>query len=128
MAGITLGQISRIDYAAPVVAIQKQFAKLRRTYVISGIVVGLPWWIMWMPFATVVFGLLGVDQRSYTLNFYGPGTLVGIAGLLATWGLHRWSRRPARATFGKALDDSLTGSSLRKAMARIDEIARFEQE
>lgn len=128
MAGLTLGQISRIDYAAPVVAIQKQFAKLRRTYVITGLVVGLPWWVMWMPFTTIVFGLLGADQRGYTWGLYVPGTLIGIVGLIATWGFHRWSRAPARAEFGKALDDSLTGGSLRKAMARIEEIARFEKE
>ena len=34
--GITLGAMSRIDYAAPVLAIQMRFMQVRRTYVTSG--------------------------------------------------------------------------------------------
>jgi serine/threonine-protein kinase len=54
-AGMTLGKIRSIDYAAPVLSIQKQLASVRRTYVGSGIVVGYAWWLLWIPFAVVVF-------------------------------------------------------------------------
>ena len=128
MAGITIGQIGRIDYTAPVVAIQKRLAALRRAYVITGMVAGLSWWLMWMPFTTVVFGLLGADLSGLTFWVYLLGTLIGIAGLLATAAFHRWSRSPAHARWGKALDDTLTGKSLRTAMAHVEEIARFERE
>ena len=50
-----------------------------------------------------------------------------IAGLLATWWFHRWARRPERAAFGRKMDDSLTGGSLRKALAQLDELERFER-
>ena len=49
VAGMTLGAIRRIDYAAPVVAIQKQLASLRRLYLVNGMVAGLPWWFLWVP-------------------------------------------------------------------------------
>ena len=47
--GVTLGRISRIDYAAPVLDIQKQVDTLRRTYVFTGLCAGLPWWLLWIP-------------------------------------------------------------------------------
>ena len=52
----------------------------------------------------------------------------GIAGLLATWWFHRWSRDPSRPKLAKFMDDSVTGSSLRKAQSLIDEIAAFEHD
>ena len=53
---------------------------------------------------------------------------VGALGLLATWGFHRWSRRPERAEFCRKLDHSLTGHSLRKAQALLDEVRDFGKE
>ena len=61
LGGRTLWLINRIDYAAPVVAIQKQLAELRRFYVLGGMIAGLPWWFLWMPFMMALVGLAGVD-------------------------------------------------------------------
>jgi hypothetical protein len=127
-AGVVLGQVGKIDYARPVLDIQKQLLRARTLYIRSGMVAGLPWWFLWITILQVLAGLGDVDllARAPSLVFAGYG--IGIAGLLATWGFHRWARRPERAEFGRRMDDSLTGGSLRKALAQLDDLKRFEQE
>ena len=126
--GITLGLIRQLDYAAPVVLIQKQLAKLRRFYVASGAAVGLAWWVLWIPF---VMTLAGLDRNAEGQVWMQPWVYIslggGVVGLLGTWWFHRWSRHPGRPRLARAMDDSVTGGSLRRAQARIDEIERFEQ-
>ena len=126
--GITLSAMSRIDYAAPVLAIQMRLMQVRRTYVTSGMVAGLGWWLLWMPFTTVLFGLMGADQQHVTWAFYLPGTLVGVAGLAATWAFDRWSRAPGRERLRRSMESGLIGAALSKAKAQMDEIERFERE
>lgn len=127
--GITLGLIGRIDYAAPVVHIQKQLARLRRFYVASGAAVGLAWWVLWVPFLMVLAGLdRDADGQTWLQPWVYASLVIGVAGLLATAWFHRWSRLPGRPRLAKAMDDSVTGRSLRKAQARLDEIARFERD
>lgn len=129
LGGITLGMISGIDYAAPVLGIQQQLARLRRFYVRGGMIAGLSWWVLWLPFLVVLTGLGGnADGQSWLLSFLAINTAAGIAGLLATWWFHRWSRHPSRPRLAKAMDDSLTGGSLRKAQRVLDELAQFERE
>lgn len=119
-------QIARINYAAPVLAIQKQLLQLRRTYAVGGaLVVGLPWWFLTAP-------LLVVLTRGAIMTT-APSVIwiqlaVGAIGLLATAWFHRWSRRPERAELARKLDTSTTGGSIRRAQAAIDELARFERE
>jgi len=129
LGGITLGMISRIDYAAPVLRIQQQLAQLRRFYIRGGMFVGLSWWVLWVPVLIVLSGLGGdIDGQSWLLQVLSINTGVGVAGLLATWWFHRWSHHPSRPRLAKAMDNSLTGSSLRKAQRVLDEIEQFEQE
>ncbi len=128
LAGCTLGLIKTIDYSAPVLTIQKQLAKLRRLYVINGMIVGLPWWLMWVPLLMVLSGIGGVDLYARAPSVVWIGLGIGLAGLLATWWFHHWSRDPRRAQLGKRLDDSVAGGSIRKMQGIIDEIGRFEQE
>ena len=126
--GITIGFISQIDHAAPVLAIQQQLAKLRRFYMRTGLILGLAWWFIWIPILMVLFGHAGVDlyQRAPSVIWIGIAT--GVAGLLLTWLFHRWSRNPSRPNMARAIDESLAGGSLTKAQRFLDEIARFEQE
>lgn len=127
-AGMTLGKIRSIDYAAPVLSIQKQLASVRRTYVGSGVVVGYSWWLMWIPFAVVVFGFLGVDIYTVAPGFVWISAAIGIAGLLAMWAFHRWASNPRRGPFGQRYAESLSGGSLRRAQRVLDEITQFEEE
>ena len=120
------GNIARLDYAAPVLVIQRQLLKLRRIYAVGGaLVVGLPWWFLTAPLLVVL--TRGVIMQN------APSVIwiqlaIGALGLLATWWFHRWSHRPERAALARKLDDSSTGGSLRRALAATDDIARFEQE
>ena len=126
--GVTLGRMGRIDYAAPVLSIQKQLAQLRRLYIINGMCVGLPWWVLWVPFMQMLFmGIFGADLYANIGAWYWVTVAACMLGLLGTWGLYRWSRDPRRARIAQAIDASVTGSSLRNAQRQLDEIARFEQ-
>lgn len=124
-AGATVGAMAKIDNAAPVLEIQKQLARVRKTYVIGGMVLGIPWWFLWVPFVMVLAGLAGVDVYARAPSFVAWSMAVGMAGMLGTWWVYRWSRRPARA---QALDDALSGASLRRARAQLDELERFERD
>lgn len=128
MAGQTLRRIGEIDYARPIVDIQKRLATLRRTYLVNGMLAGLPWWFLWVPLLMVLAGLSGTDLYARAPGMVGIGLAVGAAGLLGTAWFHRWSRQPARPRLAKFMDDSVTGASLRRAQAQIDEVARFEAE
>jgi len=127
-AGFTLGRIRTIDYAAPVLSIQKQLASVRRAYVGSGLMVGYAWWLLWIPFAVVVFDLLGVDIVTVAPGFVLLSTAVGIAGLLAMWGFHRWASSSRRGKFAQRYAESLSGGSLRRAQHVLDEVKQFETE
>ncbi len=128
LAGCTMGLIRTIDYSLPVLGIQKQLLKLRRFYIVSGMIVGLPWWFMWVPVLMVLAGLAGADLYANAPSVVWIGMGVGIAGLLATWWFHRWSRSPQRPRLAKAMEDSVTGGSLRKAQTILGEISQFEAE
>lgn len=128
-SSVMLQQLGRIDYTAPVLGIQQQLARLRRVYVIGGMTVGLAWWLLWIPLVMAFFyWLVGIDIHQYMKPMIYGGLSFGVLGLLATWWFHRWAQRPERAAFGKAVDDSLTGSSLRKAGTVVDDLAQFERE
>ncbi|UHQ24483.1 serine/threonine protein kinase [Lysobacter sp. 5GHs7-4] len=127
--GMVQAMIAGVDYAAPVLDIQKQLARLRKFYVRTGMVVGLSWWLFWMPFMAALFmSLFGADMYRNAPSVFVIGSAIGVAGLLATWWFHRWSRHPSRPRLARAMEDSVTGRSLRRAQAIADEIARFEQD
>lgn len=127
LGGATLGLLARIDRSEPLLSTQLRLAKLRRFYVIGGMVVGLPWWLFWMPFAaTLFYWLVRVDVYAHL----GGATAalmvaVGIAGLASTWLFHRWSRRPGAPSWAKAMSDAIAGESLMRAQKRLDELKAF---
>ena len=125
-AGVVLGQLAKIDHAAPVVEIQKQLARTRTYYVRSGMIAGLPWWFLWVVILMVLVGLGDVDLLAKAPSLVWSGLGIGAAGLFGTFWFHRWARRPEHAALGRRMDDSLTGGSLRKAMAQLQEVQRFE--
>ena len=127
-AGVVLGQIGGIDYSAPVMEIQKKLLRARTLYIRGGMLAGLPWWFLWIAILQVLAGLGGVDLLAKAPSLVWIGYGIGIAGLLATWWFHRWARRPERADSGRRMDDRLTGGSLRRALAQVEEIGRFERD
>jgi len=129
MAGaVVLAQMRRIDPSAPVLEIQKQLARVRTLYVRSGMVAGLPWWFLWIVVLMVLAGLGDVNLLAKSPALVRSGLGIGALGLLGTWWFHRWSRHPSRPRLAQVLDDSVTGASLRRAKAQLDELMRFERE
>jgi hypothetical protein len=127
-AGVTLHRIGRIDYAAPVLDIQRELAEVRKVYVQSSLIAGLPWWFLWLPVLMVLFALLGVNLYTHAPSVIWSGIAVGGVGLLATFGLYRWSRDPRWPRLARFVEDSLTAASLRRAQAQLEELARFEHD
>jgi hypothetical protein len=129
MAGaVVLAQMRRIDPSAPVLEIQKQLARVRTLYVRSGMVAGLPWWFLWIVVLMVLAGLGDVNLLAKSPGLVWSSLGIGALGLLGTWWFHRWSRHPSRPHLAQTLEDSITGASLRRAKAQLDELMRFEQE
>jgi hypothetical protein len=126
--GVTLSLIDRIDYAAPVLAIQKQLGQLRRFYIRTNIGLGLAWWFLWMPLMMMLFmSAFGADLYANAPSVIFSGTAIGAVGLLLTWWFHRWSRHPSRPQMAKTVEDSVAGGSLNRAQRVLNEIAQFEQ-
>lgn len=118
-------QIARIDYAAPVLAIQRQLLTLRRSYVIGGMLIGLPWWFLTAPLLVVLSEGMILERAPLVIWLQ---LAIGALGLLATYAFHRWANRPERAAFGRKLDDSAAGGSIRRAQAALDQLAEFERD
>jgi serine/threonine-protein kinase len=129
LAGITLGMIGRLDYSAAVLTIQHRLARLRSFYIRSGLLLGLSWWLLWIPFvACLLAWLAGVNLYAGMGAFLGWGIAVGIAGLLATLGLYRWAQRSGHRPLVQALNANMGGASLGRAQAILEEIRRFERD
>lgn len=119
--------ISRIDYSAPVLTIQRQLAQLRRVYVRAGAVVGLPWFVLWVPFTIVALkSVFGPDLYLNAPQMVWSNIGFGSACMLGTLGLVRWAR--GRPRVARQLNDFAAGRSIAKAQGVLDEIARFEKE
>ena len=123
--GVVEGHIARIDHAAPVVAIQQQLLRLRRSYLISGMLAGLPWWFLSAPLIVVLSRGAILERAPEAIWIM---LAIGAVGLAGTWLFHRWAHRPQRAAFGRKLDEGAAGTSIRRATAALDELARFERE
>lgn len=96
LGGVTLGLLSRLEYGAPVVALQTRLLRLQRVYVVGSTALGLAWWLLWIPFAAVAFAWLGVDVLARVAPALPWMIGGGVAGLVATGLFHRWARgRPA---------------------------------
>ena len=119
--GVALGWISRIDYAAPVLEIQKRVGALQRFHVIANLCAGLLWWFLWIAiFALEVKANLGVDLFVTAPAFVWVSVIIGVIGFFATV----WYCRRSRDTHRH---DGSVPRSLRDAKNALDEVARFEQ-
>ena len=119
--------IRTLQLDAPVVQIQKALASLRRSYLMTGFVVGMPWWLLWIPLISVVFDLdpiADVPQTWVIINL-----VIGVAGILGTlWFCrHLWTS-PVDSERRRGVEESVAGRSFKSARSFLEEIARFERE
>ena len=125
-----LHQIISIDYAEPVLAIQRKLAQLRAWRIRSGRLFGAVGCVLWLPLLLVVFKAgLGLDLYARAPRIYAivmVGTAIG--SLVALLAFRRWMRHPRGAKIAKAEEDQLAGPSVNRAQSVLDEIARFERD
>lgn len=126
-----LVMLAQVDYAAPIVAIQKKLearrvARIRFTQWM--LLTGTAIWVLW-----VVVGLKGI----WGMDIYAGGgaafvainlaaNAVGVALLILVSRLNK--ERIGRSRFLRKIADSLAGEHLPAAMAHLDELARFESD
>ena len=103
--GIMQGFVAGIDYAAPVLAIQQRLLKMRRFYIVGGMLLGLPWWFLAAPLLVVLTRGAILDQAPAT----GPA---GWEAALRHWVEARLAegatdlRREANAVLERVLIDA----------------------
>lgn len=125
-ATATLVLAGRVDYAAPVLRIQRQLAALLRVHVLNAGLCGAPWWIMWLPVVVAFAGLGNAPTTSATPVWILWSLIIGGVGLAATWG-YAWRNRArllARTDGPIQCADGADG--IRRSQRLLDEIAAFE--
>lgn len=119
--------IRALDLDAPVVEIQRALARLRRSYVMTGFIVGMPWWLLWIPFVMFVFGI-DLNGR-FSWNWLIANLVIGVVGIVGTlWYFRRLWIEPVDSDRRRGIEASFSGKSFRRAQGFLDEIARFERE
>lgn len=123
-----LAAIDAIDYAEPVLTIQKKLASLWILRIRTTLAILLFGPLMWVPLLVVTArGLFGIDV-------YGAGTLWLAANLvfglavipLAYWLARAYGKRLTALPAVRSLADQIAGFSLTRAMDSLESIRRFE--
>ena len=127
-AGMVMGAISNVDYAGSVLEIQERLARVRRAYVVGGLVAGLTWWFLWIPLLMVLLGLIHVNLYAHAPSVVWMGLAVGMVGLTGTLWLYAHSRKPSHERLRRFVDQAMVGRSLQRAQAQLEEIRQFGQE
>jgi MFS family permease len=127
-AGIVLGAMHKVDYSGSVLDIQEKLARVRRAYIVGGIVVGLTWWFLWIPLLMVLLALVHVNLYAHAPSVVWIGMAVGILGLASMLWLYARSREPGHERLRRFVDQAAVGRSLRRAQAQLDEVRQFAQE
>lgn len=130
LGGRTLALLLNVDFSAPVVAIQERLARVRRAYVRSGLIVGLPWTLLWIPFGMLFFEMLGFDvyanfSRSWFFSNVAVSAVIMLGALWLSRGL--WYR-PSDAAEARKLEESWGGKRLLNVQRFLDELAEFAKE
>ncbi len=120
--------IGRIDYSAPVIALQKQVAALRAWHIRAGLWFAAVGCFIWMPLILVILYLLGADvwdNKPQVIIWFLSNSVVCF-GLVCA--VVRWARQPGQSKFARYLHDSWIGRAVNRAQRVLDEIERFERE
>lgn len=114
-AGVFLTMLARLDYGAPVLAIQSQTLRLRVAYRRMGWVLGVPWAVMWLPLFLCVTRMHAPNAAWLWLNIVISLVILGVVAL--------FTRRAHRANSPAA-----ESRHLARAQTQLDDLARFERE
>ncbi len=127
-AGVVMGAIANIDYAGSVLEIQDRLARVRRAYIVGGIVAGLTWWFLWIPLVMVLLGLIHVNLYAHAPSVIWGSIAVGVIGMAGMLWFYAYSRKPGHERVRRFVDQAVVGRSIQKAQAQLEEIRKFAQE
>ncbi|WP_049623246.1 hypothetical protein [Frateuria defendens] len=136
VAGIVAGvrqivAVASIDYAAPVLAIQRRLIEARRLRLRSARASLLAWLPLW-PVCAVLAVQWAFGFGSY--RQFAPAWLVAnvatgvVLDLVLVWLARRYGQALARGRVLRRLSDSIAGHGLVATTAQLDELARFGRE
>ena len=114
--------IKRLDYAAPVLALQKQVADLRDWHVRAAIWFGVTGCFIWIPLMLMILHGLGADVWVRNPRVVGWFVLSAFVCLGFFYGIVSWKK------LAKNLEENSAGRSVKRGQALLEEIERFEQE
>jgi serine/threonine-protein kinase len=117
-AAHVLTRVGRMDLGKPVAKVREQLNTVRRAYLISGPVVGFPWWIMWLPAMVAI----GIDAVMYPYCFW-VSMAIGIPGLVISLWLYLRVLNSNKDS-AKIWQKQFVGESLSRAYMTLGEIER----
>lgn len=122
--------LSRIDYGAPVLDIQRQLESLRllRLRTTQGELLSAL--LLWVPLAVVLMrALKGIDLYALGAGWIAVNVALGAAAIPLLWWLaKRFGPLFNRSRFGRILLDDLAGRGLAEARGQMAATARFAAE
>jgi hypothetical protein len=120
--------VTRVNFAQPVLTIQRYLALLQTWEARSFHWAWLACWLLWP--ALLVAGAMamaGVDLWARAPGVVLVNIGAGVGGALLSVMFHRLARRPG-GRVGQWVDSVLTNQSIKRAKAALDEIDRFARE
>lgn len=115
-AALVCNRIKRIDYSKSVQDIRSKLDSAQFGYLRAGIIVGIVWWLMWIP-ACVAMGFDVVLHPNSLI----PSLVVGIVGLVVSLWLYWRVLRPG-SNSSESWRRKLSGESISAAYRALDEI------
>lgn len=130
IAGIRVATLIKdIDYAAPVTELQRRVARLERSYVVAGWILGLPWWLLWIPMAMMLLTMAGIDVSGIPAGAWLPVNIIaGFVGMILTVAGYQWARRSSRPGMRARIARMVSGASIDRAKRLLADVERFERE
>ncbi len=125
LAARELYVINGIDYAAPVLGIQKQLADLRTWRIRIAPIFAVTGSVIWIPLMLVIFAWLGADVWTTDPNVVYWFFASALISLAIVFGIIFWLRRPNRRNLAATLDESSSGKSIRRALRILEDVERF---
>jgi len=123
--------LHNVDYAGPVVGVQRTLTRLRveRIRTSKWTLIAAP--LLWTPvLIATIKGVLGVDAFAILdAKWIATNLLFGVAVIvLMQWAAKRYGDRAMRSPFLRSVVDDLAGRKLNEAMGFLDRLEEFERE
>ena len=120
--------VIRVNFAQPVLTIQRYLALLQAWEARAFHWTWLAAWLLWPAvLVACAMAVAGVDLWARAPGVVLANVAVGVAGALLSMRFHRLTRRPG-GRLGKWMDCLLTNHSIKRAEAALAEIDRFTRE